>query len=1141
MVLKSTVVAVAVLATIGWMGLAGTTFAASVGPTHASGSVAPSVAAIGSHVAGSPIRAVAPSVNTAPNVASSLAAAALSATRAAGLKSNVVFVPRPSATPREQTAARESGVVTPLYSGTPAPLGLAYYGLNSTGGGTITGTIFNTTGVQASVDANATGIAASDLYQSSPDSYGIQLNSVLTNVTLDGTGHYEFWTQNVVEFYPSSHFMILVTNIWNFSARGASMSPNVFYAHGPDGTDQYAALGYYYAQQFLSSPISYPFNLTLTLNSSISGGRDMVTFGVTLVSSVHPSEDFSAPAWDYAVFNSSKPPAPPSLTVPSNFTADGLQYNPQGLTNDFELDICGPGGGSQADLTAADANLGLATWDGTAWVAVPAAYNYGGETGETATGANVAWSSATGGPAGLAEYGTMTTGPAELTGLWGTGAPQGSFPVTLNVAPGNAFNFFTYDGAPGFTSPNFIVFESAYAPDIYNTTLHLMPGTYNLTTELSDYTPVSQVLVVTGPTTITLTLVPNYALGVYTPLWAFNNAEVAALATTGSGTPSHPYMIDNRQAAPFGPEFGLYNDYIFPVFPGVWFMGTTASTEFDSPANLSAATNDFQFPGPELPATNDLQQWFWNVTDVALLGGGNISGWFGAQTFYPTAFDTFNVIFYESSNNLVASNTFDTQGQALLMFAGGTIFGPLNVGGGNNVVWGNRFVEVPAPTSCPEAGSCLSLLNGALGLGLEVAEGFPGAPDVVYNNMFLTPTTAWELPINLYSGNPEFFTVAWNITPQPAGNAHYAAQFPTYPLQGSILGGSVQGGNYWWDYGNAYNPFNGADNPYGVLPYDENGTTYIIQLYPPSFYSATWIYPGGDFAPILPFALVPVVLHATGLAQGTEWGAEVTNSTGSQIYDNFLTTQSAFLLYLPNGHYKFYPDPVTYYVVPSHGSFTVAGHLILVGVPYHPATGYAILTFRETGLPSGTFWSATVNGTTHATDAFNNTSNSDNIRVQFLVAHGTYNYRIPGIPGWAPSTPSGTLTISGPLTLIVHWTPIRYAVTFTETGLRSGAAWAVRVTGPIQGIVTQTETLGSHATTDVFQLPNGTFTVTVIAPRGYSCSTPSPIVVNGAALAPSVSCSANPPPAEPVAFAPSLGGVGLASAAPTFSSRTGAL
>jgi len=541
------------------------------------------------------------------------------------------------------------------------------------------------------------------------------------------------------------------------------------------------------------------------------------------------------------VFDSTVPGGP-KLHSPAPYTANGFSYNAQGLTNDFELILGGPGGGSQADLGPTSATLGLAYLTHGGYRAVPTAYNDGGETGETVTGATVAWASDSAGPAGVAKYGVLTNGPTVLRGLWNAAGPVGATRVSLPVTPGNAWYVFT----PVATSAalgNFLVPEPVVVPAVYGTTFHLTPGTYKVMAGLADYTPVSFTLTVgSSPIAQTIHLRLNLLEGIYTALWAFLNAQLAALSYWGYGTTASPYLLFSNQYAPLSPVFGVYNDYVFPVFPGIFFHGTTATAYVYGGGSRIAWTNTWQYPGPYLPATDALQSWFWDVSHIALVSS-SFSGWFGSSTYYPAVFDTFNGIFYESSHDLVAADNFTTAGDALLLFSGGTIFGPVNVGGGNNTVWGNYFWEVAPPASGLAVSPDWSGLD--VGLGLAIAE----QDDLIYNNWISTPTTAWMLPLNLYSGDPFLYTDTWNISVQSASIVHHAKGFPFTPLVGSITHGNSQGGNYWWDYG-ITNPYNGAVNPLGQLPYVENAVTWIVYIYGPAYHYASFLDNGGDYAPL---------------------------------------------------------------------------------------------------------------------------------------------------------------------------------------------------------------------------------------------------------------------------------------------------
>ncbi len=1169
-------IVVTAFALLGWTGagIAGGLNVSSVSAISATSTRAPSGPS-------SPVEAPAGAATVSTPTGSlpseaALDAHALAATRAAGLKPDVVYLPRASATPAQLTAAREAGVVSSLYTSDPAPMGLAYYGTSGPGDGNNTGTILNTTTLQGFVDTNDIGIRGADLYQSVPDAFSIQLNAVLTNVTLENTGGYSFWAQAVATYYPATDLMLLVSNVWNFSAVGASVTNGTILSHGLFGTNDYPTLGYYYSSESIGYAVSYPFDLTLSLTSTLFNGSDAVVFGVDLSSpgDVFPTSSFS---FDYVAFNSIAGYGFRILNSPSNFTADGLSLNPAGLPDDFELDIVGPGGGSQVDLSTADASLALSYFTGATYRSVPSAFSYGSDTAETSTGANIAWSNDEAeAPDGLATFGTMTTGPSILTGLWGMGAPEGSYPVAVDVDPANAFDFFNYSGAAGFSASFASQFD--YAPDMATSIFYLMPGTYALLTELADHAQAEFTLDVDETINVTPTLYASMDFGLYTPLWAFSNAQVAAISQSGSGTPSDPYILDNNQGTePLSSQFGLYNDRGFPVFPGVFLDGTTVSVELNDSASFLTDTSDLQAPGENLSPTNNLQFWFWNVSGVAL-NDSNITGWFAEDAYFPLAFNSFNVVFYASQHNLVSGNTFFTSSQALLMYASGQFFGPENPTGGNNTVWGNDFVQVSAPISCPAAPDCLAYLPYAQGLGLELGE----YSDLIYNNQFDTPTTAWLLPLDLYTLAPTTFTgERWNITSEPAAEVNFAPGFPTIRLNGSVVANATQGGNSWWDYGVAANWANGADNPLDVLPYDENASTlldpetgygnplpgYTCGTAAPAYYCASYIYGGGDYDPLATVAAA-VLVAPQGLPSGVEWGAEISCappvslggggapslvccppvslggggappvSLGGgggippgcdpppRILALFETNSTRVNLVLPIGVYNWTPIVPKGYTSVAGGTFNVTvGPTIPVVVPYTPANHS--VTFSERGLPSGLTWQVTLGGGSMSLRTDGGTDD-----LTFTEPNGAYAYAIAGVPGWQQATlpASGTVTVSGATvtepTLV--YSQVVYAVTFTESGLASGKSWSVTLGPTLQS---------STAASIVFSEPNGTYSFTIGAASGYVANPSSgSVVVAGAgqsrAIAFTVPAISVTPAEGPVGATVTVAGTGFTGSTP---------
>jgi len=990
---------------------------------------------------------------------SPLAEKVLTSAHAQGIPNRDVFVPRAGATPAQEARAGAQGHVTPLYGQySPAPIGLADYGLsaNTNGNGSIVPSILNTSALLATFAPNATGVLAAYPFDSSPDAYGVQLNAVSTAINLFGNSSYSFWTQNVAEFYPTSGTLYLVTNVWNFS--GASISGNAFYTTGTLGTDNsasYGSAGFYYSE-YIVTGLSYPFTLNLYMNSTLNSTRNMVTFSVGINDPSNPGVSGGYP-YDYVVFNS-------SAAVQSNYEANGFTYNALGLTNDFEVILGGPGGGATSDLFDADANLSLQYWNASAgsYEEVPTAFSYGGETGETVTGANVAWAiNSTGSP-----YGVVTTGPGILEGLWNATGAQGAYPVTLDITPSNAFYFV----APNWTSNFTYEGDPYWAPQELNGgVFYLAPGNYNISILLSDYDPVYTNFIVTSAgVTITMTLTADASMGIYAPLYFWNNNQFAALSSSGSGTPSSPWQIDNTQTLAFPSVFGLFNDYTFPVFTGVFIWGTTDSVVLNDMPALTTGSPYINFP-----ATNDLGYIFYYASNIALVNSTQISGWFTTNVasgigygFIGNYYATFSVLEWESTGMLFSGDTFQVQ-------AGGIYAAD----GTSNTFWGNTFEDVAIPTfaACATFHICAENLS----LGLQLAEG----GDTVYNNAFNLPDPASEPPFDLYTGSEVLWTNTWNITPTPAATVNYAAGWPDFPLTGTIIGNATQGGNYWSNYGN-------SANPTGMLPYNNSQPT-----------GAPYgqIYNGGDYYPLV-YTYYAVTFTESGLTAGTMWTVTLNSvaqhSSGTTIVFNEINGVWPFTVSLVSGYHA---------PVPATGSITVNGAATGQTVTFTaiaPPPTYTA-TFTETGLAASTNWSVTFNSVVYY-------STTGTISISGL-ANNTYPWTLRAQTGFTANQTTGNVVIAGAdvATFIgfTAVTPATYTVTFTETGLPSGASWTVTLAG--------TPSTQTTASITFSGLVNNTYAYTLGAVTGYTSSvTSSSVIVAGASKTVGVTftASSSPPP-----------------------------
>jgi len=820
----------------------------------------------------------------------------------AGADPHDIFLPRAlSAATRAAGTLSLSHVPLP-YTSSPAPMGVADYGLRNASNGSVIPYAANTTRLVGTVDPYGPGIVPFYLVSGAPDSYAIQLDAVVTNVTLFGQGGYQFWVQDVLEYSVGRHVLTLVSNVWNFSAEGAVDLPNLLAAHGPNGH----LVGYdvYYSNVTFANVVG-PFDASLFLNSSVNASRDQVNFTAVVTG---PSGTLSDP-FDYVVFNSTAGSSV-RFSNPANFTVNGFRLDPAGYTNDYELDIGGPGNGLQTNLYAADANLSLRFWNATAGVyrTVVSAESFGGDSGETASGASVAWVHQPGGPFGASTFAVMSSGPGLLHGLWNASTPSGAVPVSLALRPSNAWAFVELNATAG--ESNFSVVEPEWAPtELSGGSFDLSPGNYTLEVLESEFSPQTIAFTVGSMGVgLPVTLAADPAEGIYAPLYVWNDSQFAALSSSGAGTPSNPYVLYNVAPAPFAAEFGTLNDYDLPVYAGVLFANTNASVELYDPPSFATAT---PFPPPDtcpitlacLPDTNDLQYLFYNTSGVAVVDARNISGWFGTglgsfSDLYPTlATDT--MILWNSTHDLVAGNRFD------LAAAGGIYL----FGGGSNTLWGNLFGQGSAPDASPGA-----LWPSFYGVGIQSME----SHDLIYNDLFDNTeagATAWTPILNPYTQAYKTWVDTWNVTAAPADTVRYASGFPTLPLSGSIVGTPDQGGSYWWDYGTSANPL-------PTLPYDASG----------------YIAVGGDYHPLVPE--LSANFTETGLPSGTNWSVTL---NGMHAWSNSSSIQFS---------YQDVIDTATFLVgsVPGFVAIPSTGNLTL-NLTY--TTNVTIRFFPDVGTLSG--------------------------------------------------------------------------------------------------------------------------------------------------------------------------------------------
>ena len=778
--------------------------------------------------------------------------------------------------------------VEPLYDQAPAPMGIGDFGLVNRGGN-IVGTVMRTSSFEGVWTVN--NLSAFNLGNDGPYSVTVQMNTILAHTTILGKSKFVYWTQNVIVYSTRTHQLTFEDNIWNFSSPTAVMTSNTIY----NSTGQVIPYSGVHIALGPTVTLNYPFTVQLFLNTTVLDGMDTVYFNYSI-----PSLSMNG-TYDRVMFNSTYGMPPGYSAKPAYFEVNGNKLNPEGLLYDAELMIGGPGGGSTNSIYTMNSTMSLKYLSTTPqmpsppappsppsppgplgpgmspasqgsampgqglggpgtpptppgpgpmphphgpssrgeYLNVPSAYDFGTDTGETSEGVAVAWNSQ--------DQAILTAGPSLLYGMWGVSNTNVMEHFTGTVSPSNAFMFVD---TGSYVNPNTAGWSPLTAGGSYN--FWLPAGQYTAEYMLSYYSPTTASLsgyFGLGHTSLQNDNMQNFAQihlkrdvndGVYTPLFAMNNAQLANISSSGSGTQTNPYIAENAGFPSIGPLFGEVNDFLFPVFEGVMIRDTNAYFEMNN-------MPDFSFQMPQytdaflsffnLPTTNYMGYWLYNTSNISLWDSSLITGWFSP---YGAGFPYANVMLWNSSNDLVGSNTFQTMDSSMLVY-----------NGTNNTIWGNTFTNV-----APDLLNSSAMANVSL-YGVPLALSMYSSGDLIYNNNFTTTVPAYSPDFSIYNGNPAFYLDTWNVSVQPSSNILIVNG---YQLTGSIVNSTDQGGNYWYNFN-------------GILPFNDLGM----------------IANGGDYEP-LNILMVPygpsIIVPSNAIVVVPTYAAFVSHNTTSTIINN---------------------------------------------------------------------------------------------------------------------------------------------------------------------------------------------------------------------------------------------------------------
>jgi hypothetical protein len=559
----------------------------------------------------------------------------------------------------EHPVTAPNGTVNPFYTAQPAPLGVADYGLGATPYS------YNVSHLQGEVTLNSapneTDPASGELIEpggqadgnvGSFHEFGVQLNTVATNMSIPGSDEGFFWTQNVVNWNDTGiHFVSDTFNLTSATQNPFYIAPGTIYSacdlSSQAAVDKvltvYGGVFQCVGGTVPISAASYPITLQLFNNASVNKqDRTQVSYGYRITEAgTHTVVTGIA---DTVVFNSPGAPGTPPANTPG-FSIDGFAGAPSGLFRDAEIVLVGDIGGDNTVFRSINGSASLWYTNSTkqAWRTVPSAYNFGGDTGETSTG--------------IADYWTpshtlsINEGPSMLYGLWNA-APwasvaSGDIHLAGSISPNYGFVFVSnthpvIDPLNGVARDNMSWLPttnagtfSTYLPPLGApwTSQYYVEGFAAGFTE--KHGPV-----VTGSTTTYALHLSAAAAGssINAPLYAFSNAQAANLAMHVTGSSAVPYTFSNL-VVNMNFTFEHVNDYAYATFEVLTMQGVTNAVNVNNTVQgMDSATENYViYDFPAGPSTGILS------TAPAVIG--------------PRAYATSAISLFEGRNDRVTNQT----------------------------------------------------------------------------------------------------------------------------------------------------------------------------------------------------------------------------------------------------------------------------------------------------------------------------------------------------------------------------------------------------------------------------------------------------------------------------------------------------
>jgi thermopsin len=980
--------------------------------------------------------------------------------------------------PNFNAMSPENTADSPVYSGGPAPYGIADYGISNSGRYVLDTPSFEGILNLSSFGSFYSGYGTNDIL---PNYASIQLNTVLENVTVMGNGSYSFWTQNVIWFNGKS--LQFVDNIWNVSSIGAIMYPNPFYKYNGSIVSNtfYYSLGPEYN-------ITYPFTLSFYNNVTVENNMDSMYFNYSLA---YGGKVYHG-SYDHVLFNSLS-----NIKIhPPYFQVNGYKLGANDLPIDAELIFGGAINGATTTITNISGYDTLKYLSYSSYKTITSAYNVGSDTGESCTGISTWWGYSKSSPV---EY--LGAGPSFVTPLWNSpsGVQNGYINIKGKMKPSYAFMFVSNNPSVQYNAYNF-----SYAPTSNgNFSFYLSPGNYELLFVSNGFAP--YFYNVSTNISITITMSPEKIY--YTPFYLYSNSELNEMSQNGlilgNGSKKDPYIISNLSIT-LSPLFTYLNDYFYPSFIAVQICNVSANLIL---YNVSITNNvyfvSFFYRSLNMgyPITNlffiysssnitfshlNVQTYTYHSfvyeshynNVISAVMSNNIT-MYNNNIFVPSG--DVGAIFIITNGSYISNNTFDYNNpyfsynslpQVFLLYSSNdTIYnnnftenaiGITDLYGKNNYMSSNSFFNdisaIVINNTQKDTIYKNHLVKDYQGINSTMSKYtmisnnsiYSDQTDISYiftNNTYIFNNTLYG-SIGFNFSNSKYNYIYNNII---MAYSNIAYNLPNYwnvsEKKGTnIIGGPYIGGNYWASY-NCINESNG----FGVTPFNDFNSIYKY-----------------DYLPLVHTGL-PISFNESGLKANSTWEVKLDNITkfskGQYIVFHIPSTLSKlnYSVYAPQGYMVSYNK----YMI----NGTINAHYVAQTIFIKFFLEYDFI-ISETGLPFTLFpwkFNITTNTSSHEYYVYQQT-------FYLPIINGTYNVSIIPVIGYISTPSNKSITINGSSeTLKITFNTALY-VYFKESGLPKGTKWYVKINN----------TTKSSTTDEVnFSLLPSMYNYTILSSNGY--------------------------------------------------------